>query len=222
MGDDVGHLTSATDSLVVAPTHKLPDLVARCIATAIMLKDEYFDRIVLERVALQHHLMECQRRRKTNEHVSESYEVIHHRVVANYISSISHHHLLTQSDSTSFDRNMLCISEHLLQRVIGPHRWRGLSGDDDDDDDELLALRRWLSPSELLEAQEVWNTSIFVKRPTKYFCTEVGLPTDEPFALQDSGIITSLEGIKRRCRRAAAAGKQHESTSSSAQKIYVT
>ncbi|RNF08966.1 hypothetical protein TraAM80_02374 [Trypanosoma rangeli] len=71
-------------------THPLPDLVTRVVATAIFLKDEYFDRMVLERRA----------------------------AVSPLDPPILKTHLNTQSGSVAFDQSMMTLVEETLRSTL--------------------------------------------------------------------------------------------------------
>ncbi|RNF27027.1 uncharacterized protein Tco025E_00711 [Trypanosoma conorhini] len=71
-------------------THPLPDLVTRLVATSIFLKDEYFDRMVLERRA----------------------------AVSPFNPPIPETHLNTQSGSVAFDQSMMTLVEETLSSTL--------------------------------------------------------------------------------------------------------
>ncbi|PBJ70011.1 hypothetical protein TcG_01971 [Trypanosoma cruzi] len=75
-----------SDEMTNGWKHTLPDLVTRVVATSIFLKDEYFDRMVMERLASASLL---------SQPIPES-------------------HLNTQSGSVAFDQSMMTLVEETL------------------------------------------------------------------------------------------------------------
>lgn len=193
-----------------AATSLMPDLVARVVSAAMYLKDDYMDRMVLERtleqsaglVSASFPLPPSSSQSPAAESLPATPQEQYKACVVSRIGNIPRHHLHTQSGDPVFDGAMMNVIEDLL--VYGLQRW----AEDDtgmpdavadaqrgSDAAETLAaetkkrkaalLRNlttdtFLTAEEMLLADKVWNEDILsLKRPTRFYCVETGLSTDE-------------------------------------------
>lgn len=201
------------DATADAPAPLMPDLVARVVSAAMYLKDDYFDRMVLERVLEQSVGLApsldsdaaaggASSLASRTEDSPLSAAEQHRACVLSRIAHLPLSHLHTQSGDPVFDSAMMNVIEELL--VYGLQRW---AEDDTATFDsaadaqrgvmaaEVLAaetkkrkadLLRTLTTDALLTAEEmlladkVWSEDIlFLKRPTRFYCVETGLSSDE-------------------------------------------
>lgn len=199
--------TAAAANASAAST-TMPDLVARVVSAAMYLKDEYIDRMVLERTLEQH--LGSARPASSSEPAANSRTGSrgastppqgsaaplerYKACVLSRIANIPRHHLHTQSGDDTFDSSMMNIIEELL--VYGLQKWA--EGDAlvaTDMDDVAAESRRkaelqrtlttdtLLTADEMLLADKVWSEDIlFLKRPTRFYCVESGLSTDDEAA----------------------------------------
>ncbi|KPI87479.1 hypothetical protein ABL78_3428 [Leptomonas seymouri] len=190
-----------------SPTTFMPDLVARVISAAMYLKDDYMDRMVLERTLEQSIGLVSSPPPPPPAPASDSASPTpleqYKACVLSRIANIPRHHLHTQSGDPLFDSAMMNIIEDLL--VYGLQRWAeddtGLPEATTDilhggETEEALAAETkkrktellqalttdtFLTAEEMLLADKVWNEDIlFLKRPTRFYCVETGLSSDEP------------------------------------------
>ncbi|CAJ1023112.1 hypothetical protein Q4I32_003133 [Leishmania shawi] len=188
-----------TPGAAAAPV-TMPDLVVRVVSAAMYLKDEYLDRMVLERT-LEQHLgtaassvsanAASTRGSSTPSPNSATSPDRYKACVLSRIANIPRHHLHTQSGDDAFDNAMMNIIEDLL--VYGLQRWAEVDSATVADAEEAAAESKkkaelqltlttdtLLTPQEMLLADKVWNEDIlFLKRPTRFYCVESGLSTDD-------------------------------------------
>ncbi|KAG5491581.1 hypothetical protein JIQ42_01486 [Leishmania sp. Namibia] len=189
---------STTSAAAAAAT--MPDLVARVVSTAMYLKDEYLDRMVLERTLEQHlgtapsldsaNAASARDNSTPPPHAATPMER-YKACVLSRIANIPRHHLHTQSGDDAFDSAIMNIIEDLL--VYGLQKWAEVDAVTGTDAEEAAAetkkkaeLQRTLTtdtlltPQEMLLADKVWSEDIlFLKRPTRFYCVESGLSTDD-------------------------------------------
>jgi hypothetical protein len=201
---------SATTTSCPSPNTLMPDLVARVVSAAMYLKDDYVDRMVLERTLEQSLGLVSQPPSSPSSTPAvggaaptpaEQYKAC----VLSRMSRIPRHHLHTQSGDAVFDSAIMNVIEDLL--VYGLQRW---AEDDTSMPDTTIDAQRgaetaealaaettrrkaellrslttdtFLTAEEMLLADKVWNEDIlFLKRPTRFYCVETGLSTDEAAA----------------------------------------
>ncbi|CCD14692.1 unnamed protein product [Trypanosoma congolense IL3000] len=171
--------------------HEVPELVIRAIAASILLKDEYFDRMAINR-----HNVDW----ANNDATSDGKLV-----------PISQDHLNTQSGSAVFDEAIMAIVEDMLVTSAF-------------DQESVIALRdergerpgatnhngRWLSVTELLQAEERWSSDIlFISRPTRFYCYltkkcfDGGREENYPIALPNGTVVSKL-ALTHYCSRKAS------------------
>ncbi|KPA82203.1 hypothetical protein ABB37_03325 [Leptomonas pyrrhocoris] len=189
-----------------AATAAMPDLVARVISAAMFLKDDYMDRMVLERTLEQSvGLVSAPQSPTTNSDAESAHRTLLEQYKTCVLSRIAHiprQHLHTQSGDPVFDSVMMNVIEDLL--VYGLQRWaeddtgvpdasaevqRGvevaeaLAAETKKRKAELLrtlTTDTFLTAEEMLLADKVWSEDVlFLKRPTRFYCVETGLSTDE-------------------------------------------
>ncbi|CAJ1007758.1 hypothetical protein Q4I28_003071 [Leishmania naiffi] len=194
-----GPSSTDTTGAAAAPV-TMPDLVVRVVSAAMYLKDEYLDRMVLERT-LEQHLgtaassvsanAASTRGNSTSSPNSATSPDRYKACVLSRIANIPRHHLHTQSGDDAFDNAMMNIIEDLL--VYGLQRWAEVDSATVADAEEAAAESKkkaelqltlttdtLLTPQEMLLADKVWNEDIlFLKRPTRFYCVESGLSTDD-------------------------------------------
>ncbi|KAK7200800.1 hypothetical protein NESM_000138300 [Novymonas esmeraldas] len=196
--------SGAVDALPVTAT-AMPNLVARVVSAAMYLKDEYLDRMVLERTLEQHlgtapstdaggTTAAAGRAGNTTPPPHSAAPLERYKAcVLSRIANIPRHHLHTQSGDDAFDSVMMNIIEDLL--VYGLQKWAETDGVAAPDADEAAAASKkaellrtlttdtLLTPEEMLLADKVWSEDIlFLKRPTRFYCVESGLSTDDTAA----------------------------------------
>lgn len=190
---------AGTAAAATAPA-AMPDLVARVVSTAMYLKDEYLDRMVLERTLEQHlgtapssesATATSTRDSSTPPSCSATPLERYKACVLSRIANIPRHHLHTQSGDDVFDSAIMNIIEDLL--VYGLQKWAEVDAVTAADAEEASAeskkkaeLQRTLTtdtlltPQEMLLADKVWSEEILLlKRPTRFYCVESGLTTDD-------------------------------------------
>ncbi|CAG9581992.1 conserved hypothetical protein [Leishmania major strain Friedlin] len=190
---------AGTAGAATAPV-TMPDLVARVVSTAMYLKDEYLDRMVLERT-LEQHLgtapssesasATLTRGNSTPPPCSATPLERYKACVLSRIANIPRHHLHTQSGDDVFDSAIMNIIEDLL--VYGLQKWAEVDAVTTADAEEASAESRkkvelqrtlttdtLLTPQEMLLAEKVWSEEILLlKRPTRFYCVESGLTTED-------------------------------------------
>ncbi|KAG5493914.1 hypothetical protein JKF63_01746 [Porcisia hertigi] len=194
--------TADTAGAAAAAGATMPDLVARVVSAAMYLKDEYLDRMVLERTLEQHlgtaapsELANAASTSASKTSSSAATPLERYKAcVLSRIANIPRHHLHTQSGDEAFDSAMMNIIEDLL--VYGLQKWAEGHSVAATDAEETAAeskkraeLQRTLTtdtlltPQEMLLADKVWSEDIlFLKRPTRFYCVESGLSTDDSSA----------------------------------------
>lgn len=157
---------------------ELPDLVVRAVAASILLKDEYFDRMVISR-----------RSAADAENGGGETQAI----------QIPPTHLNTQSGSAAFDGAVMAIVEEMLrsffcnkQNSEAQQSGRGKSLDGVNSCVPLNA-------SDLLQVEERWsNDVIFIRRPTRFYCYitkecfDGGRGGNYPLALPNGTVVSKL------------------------------
>ncbi|CAJ1992489.1 hypothetical protein conserved [Leishmania donovani] len=190
---------TGTAGAATAPA-TMPDLVARVVSTAMYLKDEYLDRMVLERTLEQHlgtapsseSASATSTRGNSTPPPSSATPLERYKAcVLSRIANIPRHHLHTQSGDDVFDSAIMNIIEDLL--VYGLQKWAEVDAVTAADAEEASAESRkkaelqrtlttdtLLTPQEMLLADKVWSEEILLlKRPTRFYCVESGLTTDD-------------------------------------------
>ncbi|GET92233.1 hypothetical protein, conserved [Leishmania tarentolae] len=180
----------------------MPDLVARVVTTAMYLKDEYLDRMVLERT-LEQHLGTAPSSESENAATTRGNSMLPSRsstplerykaCVLGRIANIPRHHLHTQSGDDVFDSAIMNIIEDLL--VYGLQKWaEAVSVAAVEAEEASVELKKaellrtlttdtLLTPQEMLLADKVWSEEILLlKRPTRFYCVESGVSTDDETA----------------------------------------
>lgn len=176
---------------LLPPATDMPDLVARVVSTGIFLKDEYFDRMVLE-----HHM--SARVDSGAENADDGREKAATREYGNAlharIRSIVRSHICTQSGSTQFDLSMMNVIEELLACGLLHRQVSSPEG-------SVVEPTSTLTPCQLLLAEGTWSNDIlFIRRPTRYYCVHSGITMDGssddtyPLALPN-GMVVSKDGL---------------------------
>ncbi|KEG13019.1 hypothetical protein DQ04_01261000 [Trypanosoma grayi] len=161
--------------------HTLPDLATRIVATSIFLKDEYLDRMVVERRAS----------------------------VGPLVAPISESHLNTQSGSAAFDEAMIAVVEETLSRLPGlrPHS----SSNSNSNNlapltaTELLAAEEEWSNNVLFIKRPTRFYCYFTKE-----CFDGGTGGNYPIALPN-GTVVSKVAMMQSCLKKTGEGDRSQS-----------
>ncbi|KAG8345360.1 hypothetical protein ERJ75_001417600 [Trypanosoma vivax] len=126
----------------------LPDLVARLVATSMLLKDEYIDRMVIER----------SQDAKTGDTDKEML--------------VPASHLCTQSGSFAFDSAIMTVIENMLALFTHESQSSGVEDMGSVGSNHCAGYgSRALEAKEILAADERWgNEVLFIRRHTRFYC----------------------------------------------------